>query len=71
MTRDELLTVQENIMDAVCGLCHWPFVYRDQDTMWAEKCDYCPAAAAVLRELEEATGSHPTADTLIIAQQEG
>lgn len=71
MTRDEMQTAQENIMDTVCGLCHWTYVYRDKETMYAEKCDYCPAAAAVLRELEKAAEPHPTADTPIIAQQEG
>lgn len=47
----------EDTMNVVCGLCHWPYVYRDQDTMWAEKCDYCPAAAAVRSALgKEAVG---------------
>jgi hypothetical protein len=48
----------EDTMDVVCGLCHWPYVYRDQDTMWAEKCDYCPAAAAVRSALGKEAGSH-------------
>ena len=52
MDQEKLLQAEENIMDAVCGLCHWPYVYRDQDTMWAEKCDYCPAADAVKLALQ-------------------
>ena len=45
----------EEIMNRVCGLCHWPYVYRDQDTMYAEKCDYCPAADAVKLALDSLT----------------
>ena len=49
---------REDILDVVCGLCHWPYVYRDQDIMRAEKCDYCPAAAAVRSALGKEAGSH-------------
>ncbi len=52
MKKEELLTAKETIMDPVCGLCHWPYVYRDEETMYAEKCDFCPAAAAVEAALE-------------------
>lgn len=51
MDQEELLRAEENIMDAVCNLCHWPRVYLDEDTMYAEKFDYCPAAAAVKLQL--------------------
>jgi hypothetical protein len=71
MTRDELLTAQETIMDVVCGLCHWPYVYRDEETMYAEKCDFCPAAATTLTEIEKAASPHPTADNQIIPPKEG
>ena len=37
----------ETIMDKVCGLCHWPYVYQDEKNLYSERCDYCPAAAAV------------------------
>ena len=49
----------KEIMNRVCGLCHWPYVYRDQDTMWAEKCDYCPAAAAVKLALQSLVKEEP------------
>jgi hypothetical protein len=52
MDQEKLLQAEENIMDQVCGLCHWPYVYRDEKTMYAEKCDYCPAAAAVKLALQ-------------------
>ena len=34
-------------MAMVCSVCHWPRTYLDEETMRAEKCDYCPAADAV------------------------
>ena len=49
----------KEIMDAVCGLCHWTFTYRDEETMYAERCDYCPAAAAVKLALESLTKEAP------------
>ncbi len=55
MDQEKLLQAEENIMDAVCGLCHWTFTYRDEETMYAERCDYCPAAAAVKTSLESLT----------------
>ena len=53
MTKEKALQAEEQIMNAVCDLCHWPFAYkeRDQETMYAEKCENCPAAAAVVRAL--------------------
>ena len=71
MTNELLRTAQEAVMDTVCGLCHWPYVYRDQDTMYAEKCDFCPAAAIVLSELQKVAGPHPSADDTILPQKEG
>ena len=57
MTKDELLTAQEEIMAAVCDVCHWPYVCRDEEIMYAEKCDICPAAAAVEAALEKITAN--------------
>lgn len=60
MTRDEILQAEETVMAAVCGLCHWPFVYqRKEEIMYAEKCSYCPASDAlsrVLKPLEKEAG---------------
>jgi len=41
----------EDIMEAVCDLCRWPFEYEDADfeLMLDEKCGNCPAEK-VLRE---------------------
>lgn len=36
---------ENKIMEAACDLCHWPYVYRDETTMQAEKCDFCPIEA--------------------------
>ena len=46
---EKRLQAEEKIMDAVCDLCHWPYVYPEEDdeVMYAEKCEYCPAALAV------------------------
>lgn len=55
MDQEKLLQAEENIMDKVCGLCHWTFTYRDEETMYAERCDYCPAADAVKLALESLT----------------
>lgn len=52
MTEKETLSAHEEIMAAVCDLCHWPFVYQDEETMWAERCDFCPAAAKVTSVLD-------------------
>ena len=49
---DQSKICTKEIMNRVCGLCHWPYVYRDRDTMMAEKCDYCPAADAVKLALQ-------------------
>lgn len=59
MDQEKLLQAEENIMDAVCGLCHWTFVYRDEETLYAERCDYCPAAAAVKAELQSLVKEAP------------
>lgn len=55
MTKEKRLQTEETIMEAVCELCHWPYVYRavDEDAMYAEKCEHCPAAEAVKAELEK------------------
>ena len=52
MTNDQF----ENIRSAGCDLCHWPYVYQDENIMHAEKCDYCPLiqAARVARESDKA-----------------
>ena len=48
----------EKIFETACDLCHWPYVYRNEGTLQAEKCDYCPMeevlkeAAAEADELE-------------------
>ena len=36
---------RERILEAVCDICHWPYVYRDDEVMHAEKCDHCPIEA--------------------------
>lgn len=57
MTTEEKLQAEEEIMDAVCELCHWPYVYHGdhEDDMYEEKCDVCPAARAVAAMLEKVT----------------
>lgn len=40
----------EKIMEAVCDLCHWPYVYRDEQIMQDEKCVCCPAEKALREE---------------------
>ena len=32
--------LKEQILEAACGLCHWPFVTTDEAEM-DEKCEYC------------------------------
>lgn len=51
MTRDEKLEAEEQIMVAVCELCRWPYLCEDEDAMYAEHCDNCPADAAVIAAL--------------------
>lgn len=41
----------EAIMEAVCDMCHWPFVETEQDALDA-RCKDCPAEKKV-RELME------------------
>ena len=57
MNKDKRLQAEEKIMEAVCDLCRWPYVYRaagvDEETMYAEKCENCPAGAAVRSALTE------------------
>lgn len=36
---------KEQILEAVCDICHWPYVYRDDEVMHAEKCDHCTVEA--------------------------
>ena len=36
---------KERILEAVCDICHWPYVYRDSEIMHAERCDNCPVEA--------------------------
>lgn len=54
--KDKRLQTEEQIMEAVCELCHWPHVYEDEETMYSERCDSCPAAAAVTAALDLPTG---------------
>lgn len=44
---------QDKIMEAACDLCHWPYVYRDETIMQAEKCDFCPIEAELRAERED------------------
>ena len=43
MNREE----RERIMEAVCEICHWPYVYRNSEIMNDEKCKYCPVEAVL------------------------
>ena len=43
----------EKAMEAVCDLCHWPYVYRDSEVMYAEKCGHCPMRELLNGEQEE------------------
>ena len=52
MTQEEILAAEEKIMDAVCDLCRWPLAYRDEEVMYAEKCNFCPASTAVKAALQ-------------------
>lgn len=49
MTKEEKLQAEEQIMNAVCEPCHWPYAYPadNEDAMYDEKCSVCPAALAV------------------------
>jgi hypothetical protein len=40
----------EKIMEAVCELCHWPYVSQDQEQLTA-KCDNCPVER-ILKEFQ-------------------
>ena len=56
MDKDERLQAEEHIMEAVCELCHWPHVYTDEELMYSERCDCCPAAMAVGAVLDAILG---------------
>ena len=38
---------KERILEAVCDICHWPYVYRNSEIMNDEKCKYCPVEAVL------------------------
>ena len=44
---------KERILEAVCDICHWPYVYRDSEIMHAEKCDHCPIEALLNGKQED------------------
>lgn len=44
---------KERILEAVCDICHWPYVYRDDEVMHDEKCDNCPAEKALREDATE------------------
>lgn len=52
-----MLTEQQKIriMEQVCDLCHWPFVYiapfYEQEDLENEKCNYCPIEQ-IFKEIE-------------------
>lgn len=46
---------KEKIMTAVCDVCHWPYVYEDEETMKEEKCDCCPVEE-VMEPMRAPTG---------------
>lgn len=54
--KEKRLQAEEQIMEAVCGLCHWPHVYPDENLMYSERCDCCPAAVAVGAVLDACEG---------------
>ena len=37
----------DELLEKICDLCHWPYVYRDNQNLIDEKCSYCPAAEGV------------------------
>lgn len=48
---------KERILEAVCDICHWPYVYHDSEIMHAEKCDHCPIEALLNGKQNTASGS--------------
>lgn len=34
--------LREKILETACDLCHWPYVYRDDQIMADERCAFCP-----------------------------
>lgn len=53
MDKETKLQAEERIMVAVCALCRWPFLYTDEETMYEERCDQCPAVIAVNAVLDK------------------
>jgi hypothetical protein len=53
MDKEARLQAEEQIMDAVCALCRWPYVYDDEELMYTARCDQCPAAIAVSAVLDK------------------
>ncbi len=43
---------RDQLQEAVCDLCHWPYIYRDAEILHAEKCDYCPVER-ILQEVRD------------------
>lgn len=56
MDKETRLQAEEKIMDVVCALCHWPYVYTDEELMYSERCDCCLAAVAVGSVLDAIAG---------------
>jgi len=47
MDKEQKLKAEETIMEAACNLCHWPFLFEDEEAMYEAKCGHCPIEAAV------------------------
>ena len=37
----------DELLEKICDLCHWPYVYRDDQILIDEKCSFCPAVEGV------------------------
>lgn len=37
----------DELLEKICDLCHWPYVYRDDKILIDEKCSFCPAVEGV------------------------
>ena len=37
----------DKLLENICDLCHWPYVYRDDQIVIDEKCSFCPAVEGV------------------------
>ena len=55
----------DELLEKICDLCHWPYVYHDNDIMTAEKCEYCPVAEGIA-DLVQALISGPVTLTFNI-----